>query len=473
MSLQELKKTTSAAKAVAMRTYQDIAAYLDARWSSAYTAQSKHSLIALDKALGNPSQTLKKVYVAGTNSKSLTIHFTSRLFGEESLQCGALYAPHIRLYQERICIGTQEISEKAFVDLACEVIEKVETVAPDASSTEILCMITMLHSVRNNVEFALFEIDKFSQNHPLSAFIPDILTITRVTGKMGTEKQEELNQEIFEVMQLAGSGTHVITGDQTKHSVSCMQKLAEEKKCVWEMPIRKLVPLPYPYEQIHGRAAALAERISQTYVKKFIEPFIAATSNGVLIKTKGKKGRPTLEAKKELELNPQKTLDQFWCKTIAQLSGRFELLAQEKPNVLLDTASNLDAIENVLFGVRLLHYQKPLKGITLVIGATAKNLEQETFMKILRYFAKKTGGMVAICPVQEFVPGSYESDSWNAETMTNNIKGLKIKAKMFKTFVEAYNYAAQSVDSKDGLVVITGSKSIVHAYWNLQKQLAA
>ena len=36
------------------------------------------------------------------------------------------------------------------------------------------------------------------------------------------------------------------------------------------MPIRKIAPLPYPYEQLHGRCATLAERIASTYISHFV-----------------------------------------------------------------------------------------------------------------------------------------------------------------------------------------------------------
>ena len=44
-----------------------------------------------------------------------------------------------------------------------------------------------------------------------------------------------------------------------------MQEKVEAKGALWVMPIRKLAPLPYPFEQLHGRCAALAERIEATF----------------------------------------------------------------------------------------------------------------------------------------------------------------------------------------------------------------
>ena len=46
-----------------------------------------------------------------------------------------------------------------------------------------------------------------------------------------------------------------------------MQKYAEQQGATWAMPIRKLAQLSYPFEQLHGRSAALAERIAYTICK--------------------------------------------------------------------------------------------------------------------------------------------------------------------------------------------------------------
>ena len=85
----------------------------------------------------------------------------------------------------------------------------------------------------------------------------------------------------------------------------------------------------------------------------------------LLTKQKGQRGRPTLEAKRQSELNPKRTVEQFWKETPTTLPGTLPILDKEKPTILLDNASNLDAFKNLLLGIRLLHYQRPLKGLTL------------------------------------------------------------------------------------------------------------
>ncbi|MCQ8780340.1 hypothetical protein NQU49_27460, partial [Escherichia coli] len=80
----------------------------------------------------------------------------------------------------------------------------------------------------------------------------------------------------------------------------------------------KLATLSYPFEQLHGRCAALAERIGEIYINSFV-PTEQHLEDSLLAKQRGQRGRPTLEAKKQSELNPKKTIEQFWQQTVNNL----------------------------------------------------------------------------------------------------------------------------------------------------------
>jgi folylpolyglutamate synthase/dihydropteroate synthase len=161
-------------------------------------------------------------------------------------------------------------------------------------------------------------------------------------------------------------------------------------------------------------------------------------------------------------------LEQFWKEISSDMPGSFQLLEKEKPTILLDSAHNLDAVENLLLGIRLLHYQRPLKGLTLIIGASAGTLHSEAFTKMLRYFFKKTSGLLFICPLENPLPGSGEDVSWDVEAVAHDMKGLKIKTRACASFSEAFALAVKSVDERHGLVAVTGSRSIIQNYWQLQ-----
>ena len=441
------------------RSYNEVVEFLDAHWQTNTADKNLAVMKKLDHAFSNASQKLNTVLVAGTNGKSLTINFAAQLLREEGLKVGTFYAPHILTYNERFSINNETIANKTFTELGNDVINTAESLGVTPHSFEILTMMALLFFKNNDVDVAVLEVSKGGSSNATNICTPKIAAITRVT----CDDEALVKDAIADIFGIVKPKTYVVSADQSKLNLQVMHDLVEEKNGVWSMPIRKLAALPYPFEQLHGRCAALAERISHTYVNSFMNSE-TVVANTLLSKQKGQRGRPTLEAKRQSELNPKKTVEQFWKETSNLLPARFQLLDKEKPSILLDNASNLDAFTNLLLGIRLLHYQKPLKGITLVLGCNNSELDLTEFLKLLRYFFKKTSGQVIVCPVTH-VPGQNEGTSWDVEKATNDIKSMKIKARSAKTFKEAFEAAQKTVDERHGLVVVTGSPAIISEYW--------
>lgn len=449
-------------------SYGELIEYLDTHWVNNLKDTSLSCIKNLDKSFGNIAQKLSSIFIAGTNGKSLTAHFTTRLLKEEGLSVGTFYTPHILTYNERLVWNNETIANKQFTDLGNEVLHAAATLGLEPHSLDLLTMMGLLYFSKNNVDVVVWEISDSKKTNPAMICSPFITAITRITDYENSEKGRALlEKSVTDFMSIVPKNSHVISADQSKLHLHIMQQIAEKRGATWSMPIRKLAPLPYPFEQLHGRCAALAERIAYTYINTFLQKDTVIVSNSLLTKQKGQRGRPTLEAKRQAEISPKRTVEQFWKDAPSIISGRFQLLDKEKPTVLLDTASNLDAFENVLLGIRLLHYHRPLKGLTLIMGCTNPDLDLTEFLKLLRYFFKKTSGQIIVCPVNP-IPGNHEGESWNAEKITNDIKSMKIKAKAAKNFKEAFDFAQKSVDERHGLVVITGSPAIVSSYWQLK-----
>lgn len=446
------------------RNYSEVIELLDHNWSVS-TADQASRFKKLDAALGNHAQTLKAIAVTGTNGKSITVHLTSKLLKEESLKVGALYAPHILTYNERVTIGEETISNKEFTEVANEVINAAESLNLTCNSFELLAMMAIVHFAQNKVDVAVFETGNKDCIELFNICKPTIVAVTRAIDETIKDENIAPAELIKNMLSIVSAGSHVISADQSKINLQLMLDITNSKNGVWAMPIRKLAQLAYPFEQLHGRCAALAERIADIFVNTFANRDAIVVADTLLTKQKGQRGRPTLEAKRQAELNPKRTVEQFWKETCNTLPGRFQLLDKEKPSLLLDNASNLDAIKNVLLGVRLLHYQRPLKGLTVILGCNNNEIDIEGLMRALRYFFKKTSGQVVVCPVTN-MPSDYGAKSWDAEKITNDLKSMKIKARSSSSFKEAFEIAQKSVDERNGLVVITGSSSIVNEYWN-------
>lgn len=450
------KDTVSLGK---QRSYNEIVEFLDANWKTNTADKNLTVAKKLDQAFGNVSQKINTVLVAGSNGKSLTINFATQLLKEEGLSVGSFYAPHILTYNERFSINNEAISNKTFTELGNEVINTAESLSVKPNSFEVLTLMALLYFKNSNVDVALLEVSTANSFNATNICNPKIAAITRVTP----DDEAATEQLIADMVSIVKPTTYVASADQSKLNLQVMHDIVKEKGGVWSMPIRKLAALPYPFEQLHGRCAALAERIAFTYINTFMNRD-AVIANTMLSKQEGKRGRPTLDAKRQSELHPKKTIDQFWKETCSLLPARFQLLDKEKPSILLDNANNLDAFKNLLLGIRLLHYQRPIKGITLVIGCNNNKLDMTEFLKLLRYFFKKTSGQVIICPIETALSHD-DAASWDVEKVTNDIKSMKIKAKSAKNFKEAFEAAQKTVDERHGLVIVTGSSSIVSEYW--------
>lgn len=463
-----ISKTTTKKKTVVpreQRSYNDIVAYLDQHWTTGDQQSTLTRMAQLDQALGHIAKKTPAILIAGSNGKSLTAHFTTKLLQEEGLTVGACLSPHILTYNERIALNQQAVSNKDFTDLANQVIAAAEELTIQVNSAEVLTMMSLLYFKKKEVDVALLEVHEGGALHPANICDAKVATVTRVTSLQAQENEDELLASLREMMGIVKKETHFVSGDQSKAHLQLMQDITKEHAGVWIMPIRKLAPLAYPFEQLHGRCAALAERLAAVFVNNFAAKNAFVLEDSLLVKQKGQRGRPTLEAKRQAELHPKKTVEQFWKETTSSLPNRFHILDKEKPTILLDTADNIDAFSNLLLGIRLLHYQRPLKGLTIIVAASDKTLHCEEFLKLVRYFFKKTSGQLFVCPIKHALPGNHEENSWDAETVTNDFKAMKVKAQAFSSFQAAFKKAKDSVDERDGLIVVTGSQSIVSEYW--------
>ena len=449
------------------RNNQEVIDFLNANWQTSLDGKSVERMKQIDKIFGSPSQKITHtILIGGTNGKSLTAHFTAKLLREEGFSVGTFYSPHILTYNERFALDNEIINSKSFTEKANEVINAIEEAKIKANTQEILTQIAFNIFVENNVDVALLEVEKGGISSPVSICNPKIVAITRLTSNDVDQNGEASTSTIAEYLGIVRKDTQLISGDQNKTNVKNMNDFVDKAGAQWAMPIRKLVALPYPFEQLQGRCAALAERICSIFVNDFAENHPSLIEDSLVAKKKGQRGRPTLDAKRESELNPKRTLEHFWKETINTLPGRFQLLEKDKPAVLLDNASNLDALENLLLGIRLLHYSKNLKGLALIMSCTKDSFKSEEFLKTIRYFFKKTSGSVFLCPLPANESGI--ADSWNADDVAQEMRIFKIKAKSSDTFKEAFEAAKKTVNERQGLIVVTGSSAVVAEFWNVK-----
>lgn len=440
------------------RSYAEVVAYLDALPEYEYSAQSVIRTAELDALFDQVSHKIDTILVGGSNGKSLAMNFAVKLFGEEKIKTAVISAHHFTTYNEQISLDEKQINNDDFAAVANEVINMATAHVVPANRAEIMFIASMLYAVRQEASVAMIEVARGGQFDLTAICAPKITVVTRVAEDIwGDAGGNDLDAVAKELTTMSHKDAWFVAAEQSKVRLQKMKNWVIERGGQWAMPIRKLAPLPYVYEQLFGRVASLGERIVQLYVEEVRKHFSPFLRGNLLATQQGQRGRPTLEAKRRAEKNPIKSLKTFWQDNFALPGCRFEILEKDLPTVVLDNASNLDAYMNVFLGVRVLHYKRPFKTVAMIMGVPA-GLSADELVKAIRYLLKKVPGEVFFVPL----PGGQACHAPN--DLLTIAKDLNVKARAFASFGDALSSAKDYVDHHEGLIAVTGAPSVVSAY---------
>lgn len=439
------------------RSYNQIVEWLAQLRQYDYDEASLKRMEILAHCCEIPASNLDIVLVGGTNGKSTTVHLTSKLLQEQGFKVGELYATHFLTYNERICINNRAIANKRFVELVNEVTSYVHRECLDVTAYELMLAAGLLYCASEGSDVVLIEVNAGGLFDPARIFTPDIAVLTRLAQDHTEFLGEDLDQTMYDMLSIALKSKWFISAEQSKLRLQKMKTWIENNHIQWMMPVRKLAPLPHIFEQLFGRCASLAERISYIYTKyiKGKMPLFAPT-NVALTYRDDMKDRML----KEVSTLHGKTLKNFWAEKFNLPHGRFEYLGHEKPTILLDNAHNLDALDNVLLGIRLMHYQRALQGCALIIGMH-ESFKSNEIIKRIRYLFKKITGKIF------FVTLSSSQKGHNPGELAALAQAAGLEA-MACSFEEALINASKSVHERYGLVAICGSPCLVQAYWKIK-----
>jgi len=460
LETQSIQKESSTQKG---RTLNECFTFLDTINPIAYEKDASQRLLALNAAIGYPAKNKDIVLVGGSSFRGATMYFVSKLMQEEGYKVGTIYASQIISYHERLHINDEQVSNKLLAETLSTVIDAALKNNIVATAFEIIVAAGLLLFEKEGVNVALVEVGIGGRLDATAALEPIICAVTKVTKKCTALLGENLDEVSYEMMAVAKPGCWIISAEQSKLRLQKMKTFAEQHNYLWSMPVRKLSPLPYIYEQLFGREASLAERIVQIYIENIKGSFSPFLRGNLLATQKGQRGRPTLEAKRNSELNPLQTIKNFWAQSFKLKHGVFEILDQEKPTLLLDESDDVEGLANVFLGLRLLHYKKPLVGACVIMGLSY-DISAEEVLKLARYLFKKVSGEIYFVPLNG-------KPCHDPEKLSAIAKSLNIRSLVFKSVKEAFDNAKNVVDERDGIVCVTGDIELVGNYWKQVREI--
>ncbi|MBE6114289.1 MAG: bifunctional folylpolyglutamate synthase/dihydrofolate synthase [Erysipelotrichaceae bacterium] len=138
----------------------------------------REALQAFLHAYDDPHLKLQTIHVAGTNGKGSTTNYISHILMEQGYTVGMFTSPYLITHFDRIRINDHDIPEEVFLSILEEIWEDV--LAFDLNMFEIDFVLSALYFVRENVDFAVYEVGMGGRLDATNEVMPLACAITNI-----------------------------------------------------------------------------------------------------------------------------------------------------------------------------------------------------------------------------------------------------------------------------------------------------
>ncbi len=374
------------------------------------------------KELDNPEKTLKTIQIAGTNGKGSTTNYVSQILRAAGYKVGMFTSPHLIVHNDRIRINDVNIPDEVFLQYLNahdEVFKKY-----GLNMFEIDFIIAALYYVDEQVDFAVFEAGLGGRLDATSEVEPLVNCITNIGMDHMALLGDTKEKIAYEKAGILKKGVTCISAEMEE---SCRdvfnreaQKVGANMKYVEPLEVNSYPPLVLNYHKLTLELGdvALYQRYNAATALGIIEELL---KQGVCISD---------EAIKE-------GMQHKW-------AGRFEKISKQ-PLIYVDGAHNEEGVEALCESIKAFH--KP----TYILFSALKDKPAEKMIADLKGVAKE---VIATTFVNK--------RARRKEDYPNDI-----------IFFDDYKEAIRYLESKDGLLIITGSLyfiSLVKEYYAKQER---
>ncbi|MCR4416593.1 MAG: bifunctional folylpolyglutamate synthase/dihydrofolate synthase [Ignavibacteria bacterium] len=381
--------------------------------------------------LNNPQNDFKSIHIAGTNGKGSTSSFIASILSEMNFSVGLYTSPHLVHFNERIKVNSEEIEVDYLVEMVNYLKPDIEKIKP--TFFEVTTAIAFKYFSDKKVDFAVVETGLGGRLDSTNVLLPEISVIT----KIGYDHREYLGDTIEDIARekagIIKEGVPVIVSQNEEKVKNIFKEFAVKKNA----------------EIIFADENYLHSNLQQSIEKLEVKIFSKKTSNEYLINSPmigdfqienlktsiAAIERLFIEKEiKEAVLNGIKNLK-------FKLRGRFEVL-DTKPQIILDTSHNSDAIRNFLSSLN-----KLLSSRKVAIFGIMRDKEIDDVIELIESSFDK----IFICQAKT-------ERSMKAVELAEKFKHSNVE--IFTSVGEALNKAINKIP-QDQTIVIFGSNFIV------------
>ena len=416
--------------------------------------QNNEKLKKIYELLGKPCENKKIVHIAGTNGKGSTATFLENIFFAAGYSVAKFTSPHILLFNERILVNKEMISDEDVVKYCEAVMNVLEENGLQINFFEIATFVALLYFKEKNPDFIFLETGLGGRYDATNIVKSTIAAITNVSfdhvALLGNSLYEIADRKagIIKNRQLCIYAQNLAELEEavkreTDNSVNVLEKYkgfqAELDNQNYNT-IVKIVENENSKESGNIEKSENIEKINNNknnLEKTFILPLFGKfQANNFLI---------AYEIAKIYGINDkviQKGLDEI------SLAGRFEIFSKN-PATILDVAHNDDSVKVLTENLNELFKDDEVIFVLSVLGT--KDIAN-IFKRILEKNYK-----IFITSLKEVTYGL------SAEEIKKNLENSNISTKniIFEDdILQAYNQAKEMVLKKDNsykVIVVCGS----------------
>lgn len=380
--------------------------------------------------LDNPQDKVKTIHITGTNGKGSTSYYISNLLKKAGQKTGLFVSPYIKEFNERIQINGKNIPDSDLIKLANQVVAVITEIQKEEADFNLVTfefevVMAFLYFAKQNCDYAVIEVGIGARRDKTNVIVPQVSVITTI----GFDHEAIIGPTLADIAKekagIIKEKTPIVLGNLPEEILPIVLSEAKQKNA----------PVYLFGQDFKLHTGSVFELTSKQNYRFNLRPQVEGYDIALSVKVFELLNLHLSKAEIEAAINE------------TQIPGRYQVL-QTKPQIILDGAHNIQAIENLLAFVRkektsgrvyvLLAMMKD-KDITEVLG---KFKDEQVLLTTLPY--PRTAKLADYHKLNVTLP--FEQDYWQAY--------LNLKQKM------------QSND----ILVVTGSFYLVSAILNKGEQ---
>ena len=315
------------------------------------------------KQLNNPQDNVKTIHVTGTNGKGSTSYYLSNLLQKAGQKTGLFVSPYIYEFNERIQLNGKNISNNDLIKIANEIETAIEILKKDDPNFSLVTFeyevaLAFQFFAQENCDYAVIEVGIGGEHDKTNVIIPEVSVITTI----GLDHEKIIGPTLKDITEeksgVIKSNKPVVLGNVPQNVLEILLNKAQSENSKSFLLGRdfqiKIMPDVIEYQD------------SKNLYNFALRPLVEAYDIGVAV-----------QAIQLLQLDlDRKKIEEAINET--RIPGRYDVI-QTSPEIIVDGAHNLQAMENLLNLVR-----KKKKGRIYVLLGMMKDKDLGPVTKLFK-----------------------------------------------------------------------------------------